>query len=1158
MKTGRGRPASVRAILLLMAACLGLVVAAVGAYVTLELAPAATALRAGAGTLAEEYDSLRVRAAALQRVLDAARRLNAGPSLRSDVRQRVRALTPAVAAIAAQSAGVQASLVLSGIPAAMRVSLGDAAGLESRVAGMLLEALGDLDVGDHASVASWIRRAEAASDMMAGRLGDAQRVGLVDLAERERVLGERATRVGIAVAVWLVLGALLVGLSILVFHRRLYVPLALLERGLTRVAQGDLEASLPVGREDELGRLMAHFNEMTEVLRARPEVEALRRSEVRFRSLIEHGMDLISIIGADGRFLYASPAVTRLLGFGTTELIGQVGFDYLHPDDREHVQAAFVRALGGAANETREEFRFRHKDGSWRYFESVVTNLVGEPTVAGLVINSRDVTERRQAEDALQRSEERFRGVYEDTTIGLYRTTPDGRILMANPALIKMLGYGTFEALASRNLEAGGYEPDYPRADFRRRLESAGEVVGLESAWKRADGSTVWVRESARMVRGSDGQPQYYDGTVEDITERRKAEETLRAEEFLMGTLMDSLPDSIYFKDAKSRFIRVNQAFAHWCRLKDPAQVVGQTDFDIFAREHAEAALAVEREIMRTGQPVVNLEEEEIWPDRPSTWVSTTKMALRDPAGAIIGTFGISRDITARKRAEELLRRSEADYRDLIEHAPLGIYRSTREGRFLTVNSALVAMLGYGTAEELARLDIARDVYADPEARESLVAQFGQRDEAKSQTEWKRKDGALVAVKLNVRVVRDSAGAAEYYEGLVEDVTEQRSLENQFRQAQRMEAVGRLAGGVAHDFNNVLTAISGYTELLLADLDTQSPLRQDVEEIRTAAKRAADLTRQLLAFSRKQVLQSRVLDLNTVVRALEKMLQRLIGEDVTLDVALDPVLGAVRADPGQIEQVILNLAVNSRDAMPDGGRLTIETTNVTLDETYSREHAGASPGRYVMLAVSDTGVGIDAETLSHIFEPFFTTKEQGKGTGLGLATVYGIVKQSGGYVWVYSEPGRGATFKIYLPQVDEPVEEHDRAPPRESAAGGRETVLLAEDDPSVRDVVTEVLTQKGYRVLRAPDGQTALEMARAQPGEIQLLITDMVMPGMTGRELAEALAGERTGVRVLYMSGYTDDAVIRHGVLAEGMPYLQKPFTPQALALKVREILDRS
>ena len=507
--------------------------------------------------------------------------------------------------------------------------------------------------------------------------------------------------------------------------------------------------------------------------------------------------------------------------------------------------------------------------------------------------------------------------------------------------------------------------------------------------------------------------------------------------------------------------------------------------------------------------------------------------------------------------AAERLRRSEAEHRSLIEHAPLGIFRVTPEGQPLTANPALLRMVGYGSAEELPRPDVLSGLFADPEERQRLRTQLQTSEAAAFETRWKRRDGTIITVRVNVRMVRGAGEAVEFYEGMVEDVSEQRLLEAQFRQAQRLEAVGRLAGGVAHDFNNILTAITGYSDLLLDDLAPDDPKRPDVKEIKAAAARAAALTRQLLAFSRKQVLQTRVLDLNAVVRGLETMLRRLLGEDVRLEVALGLDLGAVRADPGQIEQVVLNLAVNARDAMPEGGRLTLETANVSLDEEYARAHPGASAGPHVLLAVSDTGTGMDEATRSRLFEPFFTTKAVGKGTGLGLSTVYGIVKQSGGSIWVYSEPGRGATFKIYLPRVDAPVEEPLAVRAPAPVRGGHETVLLAEDDAGVRDVVASTLEQKGYRVLRASDGQVALELARALTDSIALLITDIVMPGRTGRELAETLGAERPGLKVLYLSGYTDDAVVRHGVLEAGVPFLQKPFTPAALAAKVRDLLDR-
>jgi len=780
--------------------------------------------------------------------------------------------------------------------------------------------------------------------------------------------------------------------------------------------------------KDRLSRISVAIRRALEQrdLRAREAAAtaALQASEQRYRALTEQSTDLIVIVDAEARIIYASPSVTHILGYESKDLLGELTFYRIHPDDQQRVRTVFAGVMAGGQASSPGQFRFRHRDGSWRVLESVVTNLLRDPVVSGVVVNLRDITERRQTE------------------------------------------------------------------------------------------------------------------------------ETLRWEQFLMLTLMDNVPDAIYFKDASSRFIRINRSLARLFGLSDPAQAVGRTDSDFFTPEHAEAARKTEEEVIRTGQPVLNIEEMETWPDRPPTWASSTKMPMRDASGAIIGTFGISRDITERKRAEEALRTSEAEHRGLVEYAPLAIYRATRAGRFLMVNPALVRMLGYGSVEEVLRLDIARDVYADPAERERLL----RGDASVPEVAWKRKDGTHIAVRISSRVIPADSEEGAFNEGLVEDVTEQRNLENQFRQAQRLEAVGRLAGGVAHDFNNILTVIAAFSAMLLQDFAENDPRRQDVEEIRLATQRATDLTRQLLAFSRRQVLRPKVLNLNAVVASLEKMLRRMIGEDVALDIRLDQALGATRTDAGQIEQVILNLAVNARDAMPGGGTLRIETRNAEIDEDLARDHPPLGPGQFVMLSVIDTGIGMDTETRSHIFEPFFTTKDPGKGTGLGLATVYGIVKQSQGFVFVTSEPGHGARFDIYLPRVNAPVDAPDMTPGGAVAAGGREVVLLAEDEVTVREVMASTLRQKGYDVIAAPDGRSALAMARARTGTIDLLVTDMIMPGMTGRELAEALVAERQGVRVLYMTGYTDDVVAQ---LDEGTPCLQKPFTPSALALKVREVLDR-
>jgi len=512
-------------------------------------------------------------------------------------------------------------------------------------------------------------------------------------------------------------------------------------------------------------------------------------------------------------------------------------------------------------------------------------------------------------------------------------------------------------------------------------------------------------------------------------------------------------------------------------------------------------------------------------------------------------------ELAERKRTEEALRESEEKYRNLVERANDGIV-IVQDALLKYANSRLAEITGY-TVEEMIGTPYAD--YIHPDELPKVVERYERRmagEEVRSiyETALKRKNGSRVDVELNAGIITFQGKPADLV--FVRDISERKRLEEQLLQAQKMEAVGRLAGGVAHDFNNLLTAIIGYSELLLMSFVPGNPRRKDVEEIKKAADRAAALTRQLLAFSRKQMLQPQVLNLNLVVTGIEKMLRRMIGEDIELVTILDAELGLVKADPGQIDQVIMNLAVNARDAMPQGGKLTIETKNAYLDEEYAQQHVEVQPGPYVMLAMSDTGVGMDEEIKSHLFEPFFTTKEVGKGTGLGLATVYGIIKQSGGHIWVYSEPGQGTTFKIYLPMIEGVVEPAGLPLPPDETLHGAETILLVEDDSLVRELASRVLIRHGYLVLEAYDGEKALRICQEYQKPIHLLVTDVVMPGgMSGRQLAENMTTMHPETRVLYMSGYTDNAIVHHGMLKPGITFLQKPFTPEALARKVREVL---
>jgi PAS domain S-box-containing protein len=529
--------------------------------------------------------------------------------------------------------------------------------------------------------------------------------------------------------------------------------------------------------------------------------------------------------------------------------------------------------------------------------------------------------------------------------------------------------------------------------------------------------------------------------------------------------------------------------------------------------------------------------------------VRSHTMEFRGRKAALV----VVHDITQQKRNEAALKEAEQKYRHIFEKAILGIFQSTPQGRFVSVNESLAKMLCYDSPVDMIETirDIELQFYVDSKRRQEFKQQLEANDVLQGfELEIYRKDRSKMWVSANVRAIRDN-GQIVCYEGSLEDISQRKLLEEQFRQSQKMEAVGRLAGGVAHDFNNAIGVITGYSELLQLRLPVGDPLHRYADEIAKAGQRAASLTRQLLAFSRKQVIQPEVLDLNTIVGEMDKMLRRLIGEDIQITFSREPRLAPIKADHGQIEQILMNLAVNARDAMPQGGRLFIQTSNVQLDETYSRQHAYVKEGNYVMLSFSDTGCGMDKATQAKVFEPFFTTKEPGKGTGLGLSTVYGIVKQNGGYIWVYSEPGQGATFRVYFPPAQGVEHRREEAAIPLPPPSGTETILLVEDEDPLRQLARTCLETGGYKVLAVADGKAALEVLNNNPETIDLLLTDVIMPGMSGRELADNVILRRPGIKVLFMSGYTNDLIAQYGVLEAGTQLLEKPFTLYSLLDKV-------
>ncbi len=898
--------------------------------------------------------------------------------------------------------------------------------------------------------------------------------------------------------------------------------------------------------------------------RKQAEVE-LKKERDRAQKYLDIAGVMLVAINTDQEVILINRKGCEILGYKEEEIIGRKWFDHFIPErDRKSVQGVFAK-LVAAEIEPVEYFEnsVLTKSGTEKmiaWHNTIITDETGH--IMGTLSSGEDITEHKRAEEAVKESEKKYRQVVENATEIIYTTDIEGNFRYANPTALKVVGYSLEELQRLNYL-------DLVVPEYRDRLK---EVYGdqfrgrqpttyVEFPFFNKFGEVMWFGQNASlMIEG--GRIVGFQVIARDISERKQAEEALRESEKRYRTLAEAAQDMIFIVDGEGNVKYVNSFAAKQFRNRQE-EIIGKSIKDLFPSDISDRQMNNLQTVFETLKPIY-LESMTTFSDR-DVWLSTWLAPLVDEAGEAYSVLGISRDITKHKQAEEALRKSEEVFRELYDNAPVGYFEYDTQGRIVSVNRTELEMLGF-TLEEMIGQPVWKFIVEEDMARNLILAKLAGATPSSRNLErtYRRKDGTTFSALVQDRLLQDAAGKILGIRATIQDITEQKraeeekaALQEQLRQSQKIEAIGRLAGGIAHDFNNLLTVIKGYSQLSLVETKDGDRLKENLEEIKNAAEKAADLTRQLLAFSRRQILEMKVLDLNIILRNLNKLLRRVIGEDIELMTIPAEDLGRVKTDPGWIEQVIMNLAVNARDAMINGGKLTIETANVDLDEAYARGHIAVKPGRYVMLSVSDTGVGMTPEVSQQVFEPFFTTKEKGKGTGLGLSTVYGIVKQSGGNIWVYSEPDHGTTFKIYLPRVDEPADELKDKVVVEELPRGSETILVVEDEEEVRKVAVRILKRQGYTVFDTPDGEGALVVCEKRKEPLHLILTDVVMPGMGGRQLVERCWQIRQDFKVLYMSGYTDNAIVHHGVLAEGINYIQKPFTVDALARKVREVLHK-
>jgi len=914
---------------------------------------------------------------------------------------------------------------------------------------------------------------------------------------------------------------------------------------------------------EEISILKKKIKELEKTEKAYRQMEAaLRESEEKHRILLEESSDPIFSFTPTGQYTYVNRAFAEGVGKPVSEIIGKKIWD-VFPREEADKRFASLNQVFLTGEEKVIEVRVPRTDGD-RYYMTTITPVKGEAgEVASAICSSKDITGRRQMEKKLLNSEEKFRTLAESSAFAIMMHQGDYWIY-ANQAAEEISGYSEGELYRMHFW-------DFVHPDYRDMVKQSGLNRQQGKVLPRAyefkiiakNGMEKWVSLTGHSIQYEDKPTALI--SVTDVTERKITETALIESETKYRQIFESFED-LYYQTDQQGILRVLSPSVYRLTGWSPDELVGKPVTDIYINPSEREGLL--DALSRNGS-LLDYEVLLKKKDGTKTYASVTATLLTDADGKRYGVAGTLRDITERKQSEEALRERERTWTTLIGNLPGFVYRCAND-RYWTmdyISAGCRDITGYAPEDFLQNRKLAYNDIIHPDYREPLWQKW---QELLAKCEIFEDEYRIITASGEHRWVWERGqgiysedGRLLYLEGFITDITKRRQteeekakLEAQLRQAQKMESVGRLAGGVAHDFNNMLGVIIGHAEMALMKMDPAQTLYADLMEIRKAAERSADLTRQLLAFARKQTIAPKVLDINEIVAGMLKMLKRLIGEDIDLHWQPNVDLWQVKIDPSQIDQIMVNLCINARDAISGVGKMTIQTENRDIDEAFCATHEGFISGEYVCVIVSDNGSGMDRETLSHLFEPFFTTKGIGKGTGLGLATVYGVVKQNNGFINAYSEPGQGTAFTIYLPRHVGRVRQERSEIVARPEKRGQETIIVAEDEPAILELTTTMLKMQGYTVLAASTPGEAIRFAREHQGEIHLLITDVVMPEMNGRDLAKNLLSLYPDIKRLFMSGYTANVIAHHGVLDQGVYFIQKPFTMQAMVAKVREVLD--